>query len=129
MADLKLNHSLRYISFFSLLALIVLGLLWEMWLAPLRPGGSLLALKIMPLLIPLRGVWRGDLYTMQWSSMLILLYFMEGVVRAMSDPNTESIYLAIIQIVLTFIFYVAAIMYLRPAKKAAKTRQKQQSQS
>lgn len=129
MADLKLNQSLRYISFISLVGLIILGLLWEMWLAPLRPGGSLLALKIMPLLIPLRGVWRGDLYTMQWASMLILIYFMEGVVRAMSDPNSDSIYLAIIQVVLTFIFYVTSIMYLRPAKKAAKTRQKQQSQS
>lgn len=128
MSDQKLNNSLSYIAFASLLALIILGLVWELWLAPLRPGGSLLALKIMPLLIPLRGVWRGDLYTMQWASMLILLYFMEGVVRAMSDPNSDSIIFAILEIILSFIFYLSAILYLRPAKKAAKTRQKQQSQ-
>lgn len=129
MANPKLNNSLSYTAFASLLALIILGLVWELWLAPLRPGGSLLALKIMPLLIPLRGVWRGDLYTMQWASMLILLYFMEGVVRAMSDPSSDSIVFAILEIILTFIFYMSAILYLRPAKKAAKTRQKQQSQA
>jgi hypothetical protein len=33
----------------SLVGLIVLGLAWELWLAPLRPGGSLLALKVLPL--------------------------------------------------------------------------------
>jgi hypothetical protein len=53
--------------------------------APLHPGGSLLALKALPLLLPLRGVIKRDLYTLQWSSMVILIYFTEGVVRAWSD--------------------------------------------
>ena len=58
----------------SLLALIALCVAWELVLAPLRPGGSWLVLKVVPLLLPLRGVLKRDLYTMQWSSMLILLY-------------------------------------------------------
>lgn len=47
----------------SLIALIFLGLAWELWLAPLRAGGSLLALKVLPppLLLPLFGILRGRL--------------------------------------------------------------------
>lgn len=104
----------------SLIALIVLGLLWEFYLAPLRPGGSLLALKVLPLLLPLRGVLRGNLYTMQWAAMLILVYFMEGVVRAWSDPSPASATMAGIEIALTLVFYLCAIFYLRPAKRYAR---------
>jgi uncharacterized membrane protein len=57
----------------SLLALIVWLVAWELAVAPLHPGGSLLALKALPLLIPLRGVLKRDIYTLQWSSMVILL--------------------------------------------------------
>ncbi|MFA5520442.1 MAG: DUF2069 domain-containing protein [Castellaniella sp.] len=116
----KPNPVLARAAFISLVGLIVLGLAWEMWLAPLRPGGSLLALKVMPLLLPLRGAWRGNLYTLQWAAMLILLYFMEGVVRAWSDPQPASAALAGVEILLSFIFYLCAILYLRPAKRAAR---------
>jgi uncharacterized membrane protein len=61
-----------YVSVISLIALIFLGLAWELALAPVRPGGSLLALKILPLLAPLFGILRGKIYTYQWTSMLIL---------------------------------------------------------
>ncbi len=129
MSDVQLNPLLKWGAFISLLALIVLSLVWEMWLAPLRPGGSLLALKAMPLLLPLRSVWRGNLYTMQWASMLILLYFMEGAVRAWSDPQPLSAALAGVEIVLSLIFYLCAIFYLWPSKKAAKKRVRQQEAS
>ncbi len=107
----------------SLLALIILGTLWELWLAPLRPGGSLMVLKVIPLLLPLRGILKRDLYTMQWSSMLILLYFIEGIVRATSvtgiDHNLTST-LAWIEVGLVSAFFFSTIFYLRPYKKAAK---------
>lgn len=109
----------------SLVALIILGLAWEMYLAPLRPGGSYLALKVLPLLLPLRGVLRGDLYTLQWAAMLILLYFMEGVVRAWSDPAPMSALLAGVEIVFSVVFYLCALLYLRPAKQAARARARQ----
>src|SRR3546814_17507346 len=75
----QLNPVLRHGASVSLIALIVLCLAWELTIAPLRPGGSLLVLKVLPLLLPLRGVLKGQLYTLQWAAMLLLLYFMEGV--------------------------------------------------
>ena len=67
----------NFVSSSSLIGLIFLCLAWELWLSPLRPGGSMLALKALPLLIPLFGILRGKRYTHQWASMLILLYFAE----------------------------------------------------
>ena len=116
----RLNPALRYGASLSLIALIGLCLAWELWLAPLRPGGSWLVLKVLPLLLPLRGVLKGNLYTMQWASMLILLYLMEGAVRAFSDPSPASVLMAAIEIFLSLAFYLCAIFYVWPAKRAAK---------
>lgn len=116
----QLNPVLRYGASASLIALIVLCLLWELKVAPLKPGGSLLVLKVFPLLLPLRGVLKGHLYTLQWAAMLILLYFMEGVVRAWSDPSPMSALMAGLEIIFSFVFYLCAVLYLRPAKRAAK---------
>jgi uncharacterized membrane protein len=104
----------------SLLALIVWLVVWEMVVAPLHPGGSLLALKAVPLLIPLGGVLKRDIYTLQWSSMVILLYFTEGVVRAWSDKLAVSRLMAGGEVVLVCVFFACALLYLRPYKKAAK---------
>jgi uncharacterized membrane protein len=104
----------------SLVALILLCVAWELALAPLRPGGSWLVLKVIPLLLPLRGVFRRDIYTMQWSSMLILLYFAEGIVRATSDHVATAITLGWIEVALSSIYFLCTILYLSPYKKAAK---------
>lgn len=104
----------------SLIVLIIHLVAWEMWVAPLRPGGSLLALKAVLLLIPLRGVLKRDIYTLQWSSMVILLYFTEGAVRAWSDRSGVSQLMAGGEIALVCIYFVCALLYLRPYKKAAK---------
>lgn len=103
----------------SLLALIILGLAWELWLAPLRPGGSWLWLKVLPLLLPLRGVIRRNIYTLQWTSMLILIYFVEGIVRATSDRG-PSAYLGWIEVALTVVYFTCVVAWLRPYKKAAR---------
>lgn len=104
----------------SLLALIALCVAWELILAPLRPGGSWMVLKVLPLLFPLRGVLKRDVYTLQWSSMLILIYFTEGIVRATSDKAVLSAQLGWIEVGLSCIFFFCTIFYLRPYKKAAK---------
>ena len=101
----------------SLLALIFLCLAWELWLAPLRPGGSWLALKALPLLLPLRGILHGRRYTYQWASMLILGYFAEGAVRAFGDGG-KSAALAITEILLTLVFFVSAILYARLTRES-----------
>ncbi len=103
---------LRLAASASLIALIVLCLLWEGWLAPLRPGGSLLVLKAVPLLLPLFGVLRGRRYTYQWACMFILLYFTEGSVRAWSDGGLSG-QLALLEVVLTLVFFGAAILFAR----------------
>lgn len=100
----------------SLVLLIFLGLAWEGWLAPLNAGGSSLILKVVPLLIPLFGILKGKRYTYQWSSMLILFYFIEGVVRAWSDQGLSA-QLAMIEILLTLVFFVCTIFYARLTRK------------
>lgn len=119
-----LNPVLRRVAAAALIALILLCLAWELHFAPLKPGGSWLVLKVLPLLLPLRGVLKGNLYTLQWASMMILLYFAEGVMRAWSDPVANVLPWALGEVVLTLIFYFCAIFYLWPAKKAAKQRAK-----
>jgi uncharacterized membrane protein len=103
----------------SLVALIILCVAWELALAPLRPGGSWMVLKVLPLLVPLRGVLKRNLYTMQWSSMLILLYLAEGIVRATSDTGLSAT-LGWIEVALVCVFFFCSILYLRPYKQAAK---------
>ncbi|WP_025600582.1 DUF2069 domain-containing protein [Burkholderia sp. WSM2230] len=103
----------------SLAALIVLSIAWEVWLAPLRPGGSALVLKAVPLLLALPGVWRQRLYTLQWASMLILLYFAEGVVRGWSDRG-PSAGLAWLEAALAGVFFISTLAYVAPFKRAAK---------
>jgi uncharacterized membrane protein len=100
----------------SLIALIFLGLAWELWLAPLRAGGSLLALKVLPLLLPLFGILRGNIYTYQWSALLILAFFAEGVVRAWSDHGLSA-RLAVAEIALALAFFSACVLYVRLAAR------------
>ena len=103
----------------SLLLLILWCVLWELVLAPLRPGGSWMVIKALPLLAPLPGTLRRNIYTMQWASMMILLYFTEGVVRAWSETGLSQ-WLAGGEILLSSIYFFAAIFFLRPYKRQAK---------
>jgi len=103
----------------SLVVLCVWLLCWEIVIAPLHPGGSLLALKALPLLLPLRGVIKRDLYTLQWSSMVILIYFVEGAVRAWSDHTELSRVMALGEALLVVSYFIFALLYLRPYKKQA----------
>jgi uncharacterized membrane protein len=119
MSNKRLQTGLYFASAASLTLLIVLCLAWELVLAPLRPGGSWLVLKVVPLLFPLRGILKRNLYTMQWASMMILIYFTEGIVRATSDKGISAT-LGWIETGLVCVFFFSTIFYLRPFKKAAK---------
>jgi len=96
----------------SLLALIVLCLAWEIWLAPLRPGGSWLSLKALPLLAPLFGLLHGRRRTFQWTSLLALAYFAEGIVRAWSEPDPVRT-LAVLEIALAVALFACAVLGAR----------------
>lgn len=112
----------------GIVALMIICFLWEIWLAPLRPGGTWLAIKALPLLLPLLAVWQHNLYRLQLSSILIWLYFTEGVVRGFSDRNPLSAMLGWGETAAVTLFFICAILYIRPYKKAAKQAAKQASQ-
>lgn len=100
-----------------LIALIFLCLLWEARLAPIRPGGSLLMLKALPLLAPLFGMLHGKLYTFRWVSFLALAYFIEGVVRGFSERGASHT-LALIEVALATALIVSAAAYVRLARRS-----------
>ena len=102
----------RWLAVASLLALIGLGLAWELWLAPLRPGGSWWAIKVVPLVFPLAGLLRRRMYTYRWLSLLVWVYFVEGVVRATSERG-PAVPLAIAEIVLSLVLFGACAAHVR----------------
>jgi uncharacterized membrane protein len=109
----------RWLAVGSLLGLIVLGLAWEIWLAPLREGGSWWAIKVLPLCIPVAGLLKNRMYTYRWVSLLVWLYFTEGVVRAWGDPWPSS-GLAALQTLLCTSLFVACALHVRIRFKAVK---------
>ena len=116
----------RWLALGSLGGLIVLGLAWEMWLAPIRPGGSLLALKVLPLCIPLAGILKNRMYTYRWVSLMVWIYFTEGATRAWSERPPGN-YLAMLEVLLCLLLFLACALHVRirlknsPAPAAAVT--------
>ena len=105
-------QKLRFAASLSLIALIILSLAWEGVLAPIKPEGSKLILKAVPLLLPLFGILNGRRYTYQWASMFILIYFTEGAVRAWADQGLSA-KLALIEVLLSVIFFACTIFYAK----------------
>ena len=104
----------------ALIALIFLCLLWEALLAPIRPGGSLLMLKALPLLLPLFGLLRGKLYTYQWTPFLALAYFCEGIVRAWAEHGASRA-LALTEVILSLTLLASAATYARLVRGRVRT--------
>lgn len=111
--------ALRRLVVGSFIALIVLGLAWELWLAPLRPGGWALSLKVVPLALALPSLVRDRVRAYQWWSMLILAYLAEGLVRATSDRG-PSVPLAIVEIGLAALAFTGILLYVREAHRLAR---------
>ena len=109
----------RWLAVGSLLALMVLCVVWELWWAPLRPGGSWLVLKALPLCIPLVGLLKRRMYTYRWVSLVIWLYFTEGVVRAWSDAPPSNA-LAGLEIALCLVLFAACAAHVRLRQKAVR---------
>lgn len=93
-------------------ALIALGLAWELWLAPLPGGTGALALKVLPLTLAITGLLRHRLYTYRWLSLLVWLYFTEGVVRATGDAGWSQ-GLAMLETALSVLLFAACAVYVR----------------
>lgn len=109
----------RRVAVAAYVGLIVLTLAWEGWLAPApqAPPGLWLTLKSIPLLFPLFGLLHGKRYTFAWASMLVLAYFAEGIALAVARRtawtlNSPAPY-ALLEALLSLIFFVAAILFIR----------------
>ena len=109
----------RWMAVASVLALIALGVAWELVLAPIRPGGSWLALKVLPLCVPLAGLLKNRMYTYRWVSLVIWLYFTEGVVRAWSDKAPGN-WLGALEIVLCLVLFTACTLHVRLRQRNAR---------
>ena len=107
----------RGVAIGSVVALIVLGLAWELWLAP--TGNRTLALKVLPLLLPLPGLLRNRLYTYRWLSLMVWLYFTEGMVRATSDRGLGAV-LGTIEVLLCLLLFAACAAHVRWRLRNAK---------
>ncbi|HET8869119.1 MAG TPA: DUF2069 domain-containing protein [Aquabacterium sp.] len=96
----------------TVVALIVLGLVWELKLAPLPGGSGALALKVLPLTFALSGLLKHRLHTYRWLSLLVWLYFTEGIVRATSEHGLPQ-QLAIVETTLSVSLFCACALYVR----------------
>jgi uncharacterized membrane protein len=106
------------IAFLSTALLIVLGGAWERYLAPLRPQGSFLSLKILPLLPLLWGIMRGHRKAFEWSVLVIWLYVMEGLTRLKTDTGLSQ-QLALIELILALCVFGCCTLWIRCQKPAA----------
>jgi uncharacterized membrane protein len=100
----------RALAVACLLGLIVLGLAWELWLAP--TGSRSLALKVLPLAFVLTGILKFRMTTYRWVSLLVWVYFAEGVVRATTERGMVAA-LALAEIVLCLLLFAACVMHVR----------------
>ena len=99
----------------ALAALALLEILWELWLAPIRPGGSLLALKGAPLVLLWPGLARGKLRAAQWAALLLPWYFAEGLVRGVNESGRHAV-CAFAASVLALAALAAAVAWIRAAR-------------
>ena len=108
-------NKLFFTASLSLIGLIILNLVWEIFYNPLNSEGSLMVIKSVILLIPLSGILKKNRYTYQWSSMFILLFFIEGVVRFYSETGVSQS-MALCQIILSCIFFVSTIFFCKASR-------------
>ena len=100
----------------SLIGLIILNLIWEIFYNPLHSEGSLMVIKSAILLIPLSGILKKNRYTYQWASMFILLFFIEGIVRFYSETGISQS-MALYQIILSGIFFLSTMFFCKVTSK------------
>ena len=105
----------RAVAVASTIALIVLGAGWELWLAP--TGSGTLALKVLPLFVPLPGLMRMRLYTYRWLSLAVWFYAAEGAVRATTERGVSAS-LAIVELVLALVLFAACCVHVRARLRA-----------
>lgn len=109
---LRSINLVRWIALTCVVGLIILGVLWELKLAPLKGGTGMLALKVVPLIFGISGLLKHRMYTFRWLSLLVWLYFTEGTMRATSDTGLSQV-LAGVEVFLSLTLFIACALYVR----------------
>jgi uncharacterized membrane protein len=94
---------------------VLLGLAWELWLAP--TGSRALALKVLPLVLPLAGVLGLRLQSYRALSLLVWVYVAEGAMRAASDRGVSA-QLAALEVALCIALFAACVVHIRQRTRA-----------
>jgi uncharacterized membrane protein len=100
----------RAVAVACLFALIVLGLAWELWLAPTGHGSW--AIKVMPLTLALAGLLKQRMYTYRWTALVVWLYVTESLVRVTGEGGTVRA-LSLLQLVLALVLFAACSLHVR----------------
>lgn len=111
----------RWVCLLCTVSLIVLGLGWELWWAPLPGGSGALALKVLPLTLCVGGMLGHRMYAYRVMSLLVWMYVLEGSMRAMSDQGLSQ-YLAGIETLLSVLLFAACATYIRMRLKVLPTK-------
>ncbi|MGW8248927.1 MAG: DUF2069 domain-containing protein [Acidiferrobacterales bacterium] len=103
-------------------ALLLLILLWEGWLSPAPniPPATWIILKCVPLLLPLRGLLRGQKRAYLLTALLLMLYFIDGVVLTYLHWSTgfafnQPLPYAMGEWVISTACFTFALLYIRKA--------------
>ncbi|WP_018232081.1 DUF2069 domain-containing protein [Thioalkalivibrio thiocyanodenitrificans] len=107
----------RVLALSGLLGLFALILMWNVWLDPPRvvPRALVLILLLTPLLLPLRGMMAGRLYTHAWATYLAMPYFVLGVFHA-AGTGPERGY-GWLMVCLSIAWLAGAAVYPRLARR------------
>ena len=103
----------RYLVLGSYFGLLILLLLWAVWLAPHPhfPISLVVIVQLGPLLLPLRGLLYGRVYTHALTCFLALYYFVLGV-----DDVAAAVvwpWLAWCEVILSLGLFAGCVAYTR----------------
>ncbi|MFI8744222.1 DUF2069 domain-containing protein [Pseudomonas sp. NPDC077186] len=106
---LKLSRALSLLSFFALLALL---LVWNLAFADLHGAriGVVLAIQLLPLALLAPGLLLGNARTHAWACFVVNLYFIQGVLAAI-DP-ARALFGAL-EAVISLGLFCSALLYTR----------------
>lgn len=126
MTDWKHNYKLwRWLTLVSFFSLIAFLLAWIIRLAPPTelPKSIALAIALLPLLLPMRGLLHGKPYTHAWASFLTMPYFAYGVDAAVHRSSGQWLGLALVT--LSLLLFCGCIFYAKYASVASRARASQ----
>ncbi len=118
------ERRMRWLALIAYALLLTLVVTWEAWLAPATPvtRAFWLGVKTIPLLVVLPGLWRGSDRVHVLATLLVLLYFCEGVATAYTGGKAgalRELAYGAGEIFAALLFIGAASFYVRLSRRRA----------